>query len=396
MQTKVNIGVLRDAVTQALHTLDTKETSIGSNLYMIAKPGLKGPDTDGALYIYSSNLGLSRTLQKIKADVTKSGMAMIKPKLLLAAMSGLPETEDIDLALSASGNKLEVKYGQVKSQIAVHADSAKAAEVLPTFSAVAEPDITVSASTLVDIINRTLFCTTSGANAVSEGVWLSNVHLSAGDGSLVGTATNRIIAGTTEIHDGLVKGKFDGGVHRDALVALKALLSKRKAEGVTITNASSQGNNKGSNEILFRFSDVILGVRQLSTPYPKAVAGIFNIPGGFSCATMDRKILLGVFGRLAAFAEKSSFTLSFSADKASLMTKGYSSTFQEQVAKIEKNDGTITIGLGVSDVLAVLGAMASAEVEIHYKTGDDHVFFQEGDGSKYVLSPVSVDWAKGK
>lgn len=400
MLAKVKIGVLRDALIQASYTLDIKAASIGSWLYLIAKAGKISPagGDKSALYIYSSNLGMARTLLKIPAEVTKEGEALILPKLLQSILASLPAEDDIELGLSASGSKLQVKYESIKSEIAVHADGQKAAEVLKTIPFNAKPVTSVSASSLVDVINRTLFCTASGTAAISEGPWLSSVCLESGDGTLMGTATNRIIAGKAELHDTLVTGICSFGIHRDALVALKALLSKRKEEEVTITDATMLDKATAStNEILFRFSDVILGVRQLATTYPKAVEKIFVLPSGYNHATVNRKLLLNVFGRLGAFAEKSSFTLSFVGDKITLYTKGFNSIFQEQVAKSEKTEGNVTVGLGIAAVINILSAMQSEDVVIRYKTNDDHVHFQEGESNfKYVLSPVVVPWAPGK
>src|SRR5260370_35453804 len=104
--------------------------------------------------------------------------------------------------------------------------------------------------------------------------------------SCVAKATNRIIAGQAEVLDGSIKAGYAGGVHRNAFPALKALLAKRKEEEVTITNVSTVGGQP--NETLFRFSDVILGVRQLSKPYPSAVLKVFNTPGSFRSARVNR------------------------------------------------------------------------------------------------------------
>lgn len=396
MQIKLKIGALRDAITQASYTLDTKASSVGSWLYLIARAGAaetNKPDP-GKLYIYSSNLGLARTLLKIPAEVTREGEALVLPKLLQSALVSLPDDEDIELTLSASGAKLQVKYGSIKSEIAVHTETQKAKEVLQTIPFNAKPNTSLSAATLVDIINRILFCTASGTEAISTGPWLSSICLETGDGTVVGKATNQIIAGKAELPDGVVTGGYSTAIHRDALVALKAILSKRKTEEVTITNAADKAGN-GCNEVLFRFSDVILGVRQLATPYPKAVEKIFTVPSGFTRATVNRKVLLSVFSRLSAFAEKSAFTLTLSADKVTLLTKGFDSIFQEQVAKTEKTEGSVTIGLGIAHVISVLSAMQSEEVVLHYKTDKDHVHFQEGESNfRYVLSPVAVVWEK--
>jgi DNA polymerase III sliding clamp (beta) subunit (PCNA family) len=329
----------------------------------------------------------------LPANVIKEGEALILPKLLQAILSTLPEDEDIELGMSASGAKLQVKYGSIKSEIAVHADGQKGSEILKTIPFNAKSSTSISAATLVDIINRTLFCTATGSAAISEGPWLSSVSVETGDGVVLGTATNKIIAGRAEVPDGLVTSGYSVGVHRDALIALKALLSKREKEEVTITNASSTGNSS-TNEVLFRFSDVILGVRQLSTLYPKAVDKIFTTPSNFNRATINRKLLLSCLGRLGAFAEKNALSITLSTDKVTLYTKGYNSIFQEQVGKTEKTDGSVTIGLGIADLTNVLSAMESEDVVLHYKSDNDHVHFQEGESNfKYVLSPVAVAWA---
>lgn len=392
MFTKVKIGVLASALAQASYTLDSKAGSLGSFITLIAR-ATKG-DQEARMYVYSTNMGLARTLLKIPADVTKDGIAVVSAKLLRSLITTLPPDDDIELTLSPSGARLQVKYEQIKSEIAVHADSQKMSEVLSTIPFNAKSDVTVSAAVLVDIITRTLFCTASSTMAISEGPWLSNVLLEAGDGSLIGTATNRIIAGKAEVHDGLVTSGFSGGCHRDALIALKAILSKRETEEVTITRAIAKDNT--ANELLFRFSDAVLGVRQLSKPYPKAVEKIFTIPGSFSTATVDRRSLVSVFSRLSAFSEAGSFTLSFVADKVRLTAKGYNSQFEEVVPKTEKTDGTITVGLATNDMISILQAMRGDTVVLRYGTADDHVHIQEGDSPfRYVLSPVQVPWTKG-
>lgn len=399
--TKVNIAQLRDAIGQASHTLDTKAASIGSYVFLIARQAKPSGQTVGLeskslLLIYTSNLGLARTLLKVEAEVEKDGIALIQPKLLQAILASLPDEDNIELTLSPSGSKLQVKYEQIKSEIAVHADSAKMSTVLSTIPSLSQPDLTVSAQTLVDAISRTVFCTAMGANSVADGAWLSNVFLEAGDSSLVATATNKIIAGKAEIHDQLVTGGFTGGIHRDALVALKAILSKHKGEEVTIACATSKEGN--TNEILFRFSDVVLGVRQLATPYPKKVAGVFTVPSAFKTATVNRKQFAGVFTRLTAFAEGGSFALAVSNDKVRLATRGFNSEFQEVIPKTEKTEGPVaTIGLATGDVINVLGVMQAEDVVISYNTADDHVYFQEGNMPfHYVLSPVQLTWGKGK
>lgn len=395
MLTKVKIGALSAAVAQASHTLDSRAASIGSYLHLIAR-GPKG-DQEGRLYVYSSNLGMARTLLKLPAEVTKDGIALIPPKLLQAIIGTLPAGDDIELGLSPSGAKLQVKYESIKSEIAVHADSQKNTEVLSTIPFNAKPNTSVSSEALVDIINRTLFCTATGANAATEGPWLSSVLLEVGDSAVVGTATNKIIAGKAFVHDGLVTSKMSVGIHREALVALKTILSKRKDnEEVTITSVNS--SEGVSNEILFRFSDTILGVRQLAKAYPAVVAKIFTVPNNYKLATLNRGVLLASLGRLGSFAEKGSFTVSFAGSKATLVTKGYSSTFQEQIAKQEESEGTVTIGLGISDVVSVLTVMKSEDVVLRYINDEAHVHFQEGDSEfRYVLSPVQITWgAKGK
>jgi len=396
MLIKVNIQDLREGIQQASYTLDTRAGSPGSNLYVIAKQAKPSPATveqedKSWLYLYSTNLGLARTVLKIPAEVTKPGSTLIPPKLLQSILQSLPAEDDIEIGLSASGARLQVKYGTLKSEIAVHADGQKASEVLQAFPFNAKPVTTVSATSLVDIITRTLFCTATGTTSISEGPWLASILLEAGDGTILGVGTNRIIAGQAEVHDQLVKGNFSGAIHRDALMALKAILAKKKEEEVTITNVVSTDGT--SNEVLFRFSDVILGIRQLAKGYPKAVAKVFTVPGGFHKATINRKTLLGVFGRLSAFAEKNAFSISFKDDKATIITKGFNSVFQEQVAVTEKNLTESSIGLGIADTVNVLSVMASEDVVIHYGSDTDHVHFQEGEANfKYVLSPAAVSW----
>src|SRR5208282_4523136 len=184
--------------------------------------------------------------------------------------------------------------------------------------------------------------------AVAEGVWLSTIHLQTRDGSVLAEATDKVMGGRAEIPDGLVVGDYSFGIHRDALIALKAVLSKRETEEVSVINAPSVQGSSG--EVLFRFSDVILGAGQLSQAYPKAVANIFRVPEGFATATINREVLLGCLGRLSAFAEKSSFSLTFATDKATAATRGFNSIIQEQLAKDEKSEGSVTLGLGIANV----------------------------------------------
>jgi len=394
MRLKVKIGELREAISQASYTLDSKASSVGSWMYLIAMAATEKDES--RMYVYTSNLGMARTLLKIPADVIKSGYALIVPRLLGQIISNLPAEEEIEMGLSASGAKLQVKYGTLKSEIAVHADGQKASEVLSSIPFNAKSCLTVSAATLVDLINRTMFCTASGSNAITEGPWLSSVLLESGNGTLVGTATNRIIAGQCEIHDPLVTGIFSGAIHKDALGALKAILSRKKEEEVTITNATS--NTGATNEILFRFSDAILGIRQLAKPYPKAVAKIFTVPSEHRTATINRAQLISVLTRLSGFAEKGTLSLTFSGSTVVLDTRGYGSAFQESVAKTEKSEGSVTVGLGLSDVSNVLSVMKSEDVVLRYGSDADHIHVQEGESNfKYVLSPAEIEWGnKGK
>ena len=394
MQAKIKIGDLREAITQASYTLDSKASSVGSWIYLIAMAATEKDES--RMYVYTSNLGMARTLLKIPADVIKSGYALIVPRLLGQTIGNLPAEEEIEIGLSASGAKLQVKYGTLKSEIAVHADGQKASEVLSSIPFNAKPCFTVSAATLVDLINRTAFCTASGSNAITEGPWLSSVLLEASNGALVGTATNRIIAGQCEVHDPLVTSVFSGGIHRDALVALKAILSRKKEEEVTVTNATS--NTGATNEILFRFSDAILGIRQLAKPYPKAVAKIFTVPGEHRTATINRAQLINVLARLSAYAEKGTLSLTFNGSTVVCATRGYGSAFQESVAKTEKSEGPTTVGLGLSDLSNVLSVMKSEDVVFRYGSDSDHIHVQEGESNfKYVLSPAEIEWGnKGK
>lgn len=400
MQIKLNIGQLREAVTQASYTLDTKVNSPGGWLRMIARQGKPSPagNDKSKLYIYSTNLGLSRTLLKLEAEVTKEGEVAIIPKLLQSILASLPAEDSIELKTNGAGNYLQVKYETIESKIAVYSDGKKVSEVLQTFPFNAKSCTSVAAATLVDIINRTVFCTAAGAEAISEGPWLSSIHLQTGDGTFMGTATDRIIAGRAELYDGLVTGSYSVGIHRDALVALKALLSKKKEEEVTIANATPQdANGTTSNEVLFRFSDVILGVRQLASDYPKAVEKVFVVPTDYSRATINRKVLLNTLGRVGAFAEKNSFSASFAGSKVTLYTRGYSSVFEEAVGRTEKTEDNVSVGLGIAAVTNILSVMQGEEVVIQYKSDKDHVYFQEGDMNfKYVLSPVNLPWSKGK
>lgn len=397
MLATVKIGDLREAIIQASHTLDTKTSSMGSWLYLFARQGKPSPagEDKSALYVYTSNLGLARTMLKIPATVQKEGEVLIPPKLIQSILFGLPAEENIDFGMSPSGAKLQVKYGSLKSEIGIHADSQKAVEVLKTVPFNAQSSFTVSAATLVSLLNHTLFCTASGAAAVAEGVWLSSVHLQTRDGFVLAEATDKVIGGRAEIPDGLVVGDYSFGIHRDALIALKAVLSKRETEEVSVINAPSVQGSSG--EVLFRFSDVILGAGQLSQAYPKAVANIFRVPEGFATATINREVLLGCLGRLSAFAEKSSFSLTFATDKATAATRGFNSIIQEQLAKDEKSEGSVTLGLGIANVTNVISAMCSEKVVLRYKTSNDHIFAQEGDAEfKYVLSPVALAWVKEK
>lgn len=393
MQLKVKIKELREAISQASYTLDSKASSVGSWMYLIAMAATEKDES--RMYVYTSNLGMARTLLKIPADVIKSGYALIVPRLLGQIISNLPAEEEIEMGLSASGAKLQVKYGTLKSEIPVHADGQKASEVLSSIPFNAKPCFTVSAATLVDLINRTVFCTASGSNAITEGPWLSSVLLETSNGTLVGTATNRIIAGQCEVHDPLVNGIFSGAVHKDALGALKAILSRKKEEEVTVTNATS--NTGATNEILFRFSDAILGIRQLAKPYPKAVAKIFTVPGEHRAATINRAQLINVLARLSAFAEKGTLSLTFSGSTVVCATRGYGGAFQESVAKTEKPEGSVTVGLGLSDVSNVLSVMKSEDVVFRYGSDVDHIHVQEGESNfRYVLSPAEIEWGSKK
>src|SRR5208282_904838 len=172
-----------------------------------------------------------------------------------------------EMGLSASGARLQIKYGAIKGEVAVQSDGPLANEVFKTIPFNAKSCATISSKVLVDAINRILFCSASNDGAISEGPWLSSILLQVSNDIVMALATNRIIAGQAELHDILATGNYTGGIHRGALIALKALLSKHKAEEeVTITNAVAADGN--TNETLFRFSDSILGVRQLSKPYP--------------------------------------------------------------------------------------------------------------------------------
>lgn len=390
MQFKVNIGVLRDAIQQASYTLDSKAGSIGSWLYLIAK-SKSGKDGTPCLYLYSSNLGTSRTLLRIPIEITSEGETLILPKLLQAILASLPVEEDIELGLSASGSRLQVKYGSIKSEIAVHAESNKAKDVLATIPFNTKPTTTVSAATLVELINRTLFCTATGESAIAEGPWLSSVFMETAEGQVKAYATNRIIAGQAEVLDGLVTTGFTGAIHRSALQALKAILAKRQKEEVTITNV--QDTKTSQNEIMFRFSDVLLAVRILATAYPAGVRKVFATPIKGSSVSLNRKDLLLALNRLSPFAEKSIFSLAINGDKATLLAKGYNSVFQEQLKVTGTDNETATIGLGIADVTSALSVMASENVNVKYHEGRNPVHFQEGDSNfVYVLSPVAIVW----
>lgn len=385
MLTKVKIGLLRDAMAQASHTLDSRASSVGSWLHLMARPD--------KLYVYSTNLGMARTFIKIPAEVTKEGEALILPKLLQSILASLPAEDNIEIGLSASGAKLQVKYESIKSEIAVYADGPKATAILQTIPFNAKSCATVSTTALVDVINRVLFCAASSEGAISEGPWLSSLRLQVSAGLIMGIATNRIVAGQAEVLDGLATGDYTGAIHRGALLALKAILTKRKEEEVTITNVDS--NEGSTNETLFRFSDVILGVRQLSKPYPTAVSKVFTTPEAFKTTRINRQILLSVFGRLGAFAEKNAFTITAAGNKMTLQSKGYNSNFTEQVALLDTVAESVTIGLGISDMMNVLTAAQSEDVTIRFKSNADHVHVQEGDTNfHYVLSPVTVEWEK--
>src|SRR5208282_4016248 len=120
MLIKAKIGAVRDALAQASHTLDTKSTSTGSWLFLIAR--------QEKLFFYSTNMGLARTFIKIPAVVTKEGEARINAKLLQNTLNGLPDDEDVELMLSASGARLQINYGSIQGQISILADGPSAAE----------------------------------------------------------------------------------------------------------------------------------------------------------------------------------------------------------------------------------------------------------------------------
>lgn len=385
MLTKAKIGAVRDALVQAAHTLDTKSSSIGSWLLLVARKD--------KLFFYSTNMGLARTFIKIPAETTKEGEARINAKLLQNTLNGLPDDEDVELMLSASGARLQIRYGSIQGQIAVTADGPTAAEVLKTIPFDAKSSATVSTTALADIVSRVLFCAATNDGAISQGPWLSSILLQVSDDVVLARATNTIIGGEAQVHDGMATGSYTGGLHRGALLALKALLSKRKEEEVTITNVVAADGQ--SNETILRFSDTILGVRQLSKPYPKAVSDIFICPEAFKTTKADRKTLLSVFGRLAAYADDNIFTVTLKGDKLILYSRGRGGIFEEQVPLADKVEGTLTVALSTGDFINVLTAMGSEEVTFRFMNEKDPLHMREANENyKYVLSPGTPKWNK--
>lgn len=398
MQIKVQIGALRDAIAQASHTLDTKVGSTGTWLYLIAQQTVQVPEKPATskLYLYSSNLGLLRTLSKIEAEVEKQGEAAVSPKLLSSALLGLPAEDQVELSLSPSGSRLQVRYGQVKSDIACLADAPKSSTYMKTIPFSAKPITSIAASSLVDIINRLLFCTASGDNMINEGPWLNSIYLESSEGTIWSMATNRALAGQAIVVDSLIQPGFKAGIHRDAMQALKSLLAKRKQEEVTIT-VSGEGDG---SEVLFRFSDVILGVRLIGKPYPVVYKKVFKVPEKYQTVTVGRKQLSDLLNRLVGYAETDAALITFNGDKIAFVTKGFNSAIQETLVPNAANtSGTASkIGLSVPGMQTVLVPMVSDTVTIQFAGDNDSVYFIEGPKEsefRYVLSPVTPPWVKG-
>lgn len=376
MKLSVQIGSLRTAILESALTLDSK-ASLGSWLYLIAKDKLT---------LYSSNLGLLRSINTIDAEITEQGEVAISHKLLIATLMGLPETEKVTLS---SGTKLEVKYGKVKSNIALLPNPPSSKTFLKDFpSDTIEATLELQSITLLDQINKVIFCTADSDNAINDGPWLSSVYLhSAKENMIQLVATNKIIAGQATIQEPNIKAGIKIVAHKDAWVVLRSLAAKRKKDHVSIIVAD--------NEMFFKIGNSILGVRKLGRPYPETVLTILKVPDKFTSVSIDRAAILSILARLSAFAESNTLVLTFGEEVATLYTKGFNSTFEEKVPTDSKIKLEVKIGIGLQDMSNILSSMNGSTVVFKFLTSKDPVYLLEGtedSENKYIMSPISTDW----
>lgn len=389
MHIKVNIDVLRDGLSKVLSSLDNKVGSIGNWLFLVAQ---KEETTEGTLFLYTSNMSTVRTLYKVTTKVERAGEVAISPKLLSSILTGLPGEGSIELACD-KGTKVQVKYGKVKSELAILSDATSSKLYLKNLSFNTDPITSISVPVLVESINRTLFCAATGENAISDAS-LSSIYMETEEDMIRSISTNKIMAGKAEILDPLIKNGFKAALHRDGLSILKSLINKGY-ETVSIIPITEEGIDK---EVLFRFDNVILGIRLGGRPYKVApITNVLNVPEGYQSLSVDRKNLINVIKRLSGFAEQSDFSLSLATDKLTLLTKGHSSIFNEELSTSGEVKGITTIGLNINDIISVLSTMVSENVFIYYKDDTGHFYMIEGTENspfRYVLSPIRLSWIK--
>ena len=264
-------------------TIGEKSDLPCSWMYLEAKNDGSSP----RLFAYATDM-TGRTLVKVPATVTTPGSVLTRPSVLASLISTVPKDDDVDIwTTGTETTELRYKCSAGKGTLALRnggEETSKSLEALP-FKGV--PIFEIAASTLIRLIARTEFCTTTGRQPI-----LSAVNFRAVKGGFIGEASDGIIAVFSYAKDDNSPVKDDATkecavtVPGSGLIPLTKLLVSHKGEIVKVIPGRERGEE--SNNMYFRFSDTIYGTSLLTDKFPsidklfevaKAIKGpVFKAP----------------------------------------------------------------------------------------------------------------------
>jgi DNA polymerase III sliding clamp (beta) subunit (PCNA family) len=366
MKIKGKAGQILEALQQTSQTLARKEDLPSSWLYLAARNG-----KEQRLLTYATDM-VGKTLVKTPMDVEAEGEALIRPRNLLAFLASVPAEEEVTLSTDSSTENLRGRCLSIKVVVPVRAEGQSLAATVQDIPFGEKPLFTIKAKSLITLINRSMFCTTTERQLIFGCVYF----MAAKDG-YEACATDGNICVEAFIADPDSPGADSGVslvVPAAGLQPLLKLLAKRPEEVVQVL-ATKNASGEVSTAY-FRFSDVLYGTLLVTDTYPNIKSVIYNEAHAAKQTFLgDGALVADSVKRAIPFSENGRVQLVLKNNQVTVSSRGpITGSFQEAVEGTDpeqKIDATLV--LGMSYVVPVLTNLHGPSLKLGISESGNHV-----------------------
>ena len=346
MKLTTTVGEILGIIDSVWETTDVKLSTISSKVL------LKGVHkADGSwLYVFASDYS-SQALGKLEVDLDESFTYVVDPDDLTKGIRTLHQETAVTITVDKKMSK--IKAGPVQYKLALSTDTAGHITSLDKIKQLPESSKKVRPLSLLAGFKAALFAVSKDKTSYGS---IRNMDVSARDGQVNFTASDRNCGAAIVVDAPLVKEPFNFSMSREQIHVFMRLLTMNPAGEIEV-------HTEGSGPMFFKFHDLLFGCGKDNQKLPDIKKLIDSFPI-HSSGKVDVKIFKETLRRAALFTDSASFnhgiSLNVTKDSLTVSTK----SFEEKIAGTFTEEASVIVRKDY--LLDCLGSCSGKEIELAF------------------------------